>query len=84
MKVTTTSGATYLIDHGICKKYSAAGELIDTFKVYGIKPYNVPTTVGEIWELPNGKPEVGMCMFIWGREASWHTTPVVSIEGEQK
>ena len=83
MKITTTSGATYSISHGICKKHDANGEVIDVFKVYGIKPFTAPITIKEIHDLPDGEPQVGVCMYIWGKDVSWCTTPIVSIEGGQ-
>ena len=80
MKITTKSGSVYDISHGICKKYTSDGELVETFKVYGIKPFNTPIKRNEIYDLPDGDPKVGMCIFIWGRDVSWYSTPIVSIE----
>jgi hypothetical protein len=80
MKVTTTSGSVYDISHGMCTKYSAEGERLDTFKVYGIKPFTPPILLKDIHDLPDGKPQIGMCIYIWGRDITWCSTPVISIE----
>jgi len=83
MKIKTISGSLYDIDNvsGVCHKYDASGECIDAFKAFYMKA--IPTTVktlGEIWDYPFSKPEVGKLLYISGRESWWLSTEVVYIE----
>lgn len=84
MIIRTESGSRYEIDdHGICKKFDSDGNAIDTFKVFFMKA--VPTTVtqlGDVWDYPNGDPQVGMLLYVGGRDGWWLSTEVVSIEGD--
>ena len=80
MKITTESGSTYTIIHGICKKYDARDNFVDVFKVYGLAPFNAPIRITDLYELPKGEPTVGMSIFIWGKDIEWASTPVVGIE----
>lgn len=84
MKIITKSGSRYEIDdHRICRKYDRDSNHIDTFKVLVMKA--VPTTVSsmsEVWDHPNSKPEVGKLMYIGGMDGYWLSTEVASIEGE--
>lgn len=84
MKIRTASGALYEIDdHGICRKYDSDGLHIDSFKVFFKKA--LPTTVrslGDVWDYPNGEPEVGKLLYIGGMDSYWISTEVVSIEYE--
>ena len=81
-KITTKSGSRYEIDdHGICRKYDSKNSHVDSFKVYILKA--LPTTVtsmGEVWDYPNGEPEVGKLMYIGGMDGYWITTEVVDIK----
>ncbi len=83
MIIRTESGSRYEIDdHGICKKFDSDGNAIDAFKVFFMKA--VPTTVtqlGDVWDYPNGDPQVGMLLYIGGKDGWWLSTEVVSIEG---
>jgi hypothetical protein len=83
MIIKTESGSRYEIDdHRICKKFDSAGNVVDAFKVFFMKA--VPTTVtqlGDVWNYPNGEPEVGMLLYIGGKDVSWLSTKVVSIDG---
>lgn len=84
MIIKTESGSRYEIDdHGICRKFDSANRPVDSFKVFFMKaiPANV-TEMGEIWDYPNGDPQVGMLLYIGGREGWWLSTKVVSIENE--
>lgn len=82
MKITTESGSRYEIeDGGVCRKYNSNGTLMDSFKVFFKKA--VPTTVtslGEVWDYPNRDPEVGMLLYIGGKDGWWLSTEVISIE----
>jgi len=84
MKIRTASGALYEIDdHGICRKYDSDGLHVDSFKVFFKKA--LPTTVrslGDVWDYPNGEPEVGKLLYIGGMDSYWLSTEVVSIEYE--
>lgn len=85
MKITTRSGSRYEIEGGgVCRKYNSNGTLVDSFKVSYKKA--VPTTVtthGEVWDYPNGEPQVGMLLYIGGMDSSWLSTEVISIEGSE-
>ena len=81
IKVTTETGSVYNIDeYGFCRKMNGAGELVDTFKPWIMKP--IPDhveTLGEIYELPEGEPVIGQRLYLCGRESWWISTRVVSI-----
>jgi hypothetical protein len=83
MKITTESGSRYEIDdRKICRKFNSHGSVIDSFKVFFMKA--VPTTVtnlGDVWDHPNRDPEVGMLLYIGGKDGWWLSTKVTSIEG---
>ncbi len=83
MIIKTESGSRYEIDgHGICKKFDSDGNAIDAFKVFFMKA--IPTTVtqlGDVWNYPNGEPEVGMLLYIGGKDVTWLSTKVISIDG---
>lgn len=85
MKITTKSGSRYEIDdRGICRKYNEHGTNVDSFKLFFIKA--IPTTVtslAEVWDYPNREPEVGMLLYIGGKDGYWISTEVVSIEGSR-
>lgn len=84
MIIRTKSGSRYEIDdNGICRKFNSEGTGIDSFKVFFMKA--VPTTVtqlGDVWDYPNGEPQVGMLLYIGGKDGWWLSTEVVSIEGD--
>lgn len=85
MKITTKSGGRYEIDDsGICRKYNEHGTCVDSFKVFFMKA--LPTTVtnhGQVWDYPNRDPEVGMLLYIGGKDGYWISTEVISIEGSR-
>lgn len=85
MKVHTKSGSTYHIDErGICRKYNAQGELIDSFKAMTIK--SVPsdrTSWQEVLALPDSKPKVGESMYISGLNSWWLSTKVIEVEDSE-
>ena len=42
MRITTETGSVYEIDErGLCRKYDASGDHIDTFKVWGMTEKSV-------------------------------------------
>lgn len=81
MKITTESGSVYKIDDNICRKYDRNGTCIDSFKVYAMKavPDSV-TTLMEIYELPDSEPQIGLRMYISGKDSWWISTRVISYE----
>jgi hypothetical protein len=85
MKITTKSGAVYSIDNetGILKKTDAEGTLVSVYKVFFMKavPLTV-TTWDEVYDLPNSEPEVGKLLYTSGKDDSWLSTEVVSIDWE--
>ena len=82
MKITTETGSVYEIDeHGLCRKYDASGDHIDTFKVWYMVPVpNEVVSAKEIYDLPKGDPEIGKRLYIGGRDNWWVSTKVISIE----
>lgn len=99
MKITTTSGAVYLIDHGHWARFKN-GHIVDGWwAVWDLKQSNDNLNLKEIgfqspWEEGQTSwddvswttPELltpGRHMYIRGRETWWITTPVVSVEDEE-
>jgi hypothetical protein len=83
MIIKTESGSRYEIDdHGICRKFDRDGDVVDVFKLYCMKaiPTGVITQIAQVWDYPNGEPEVGKLLFVLGKDVSWLSTEVVSIE----
>lgn len=85
MQILTKSGSRYEIDErGIVKKYNSEGVGIDAFKVYVMKAVPLDTqSMGEIWDLPESKPEVGKFLYVGGKDGWWLSTEVVSIEVDE-
>lgn len=82
MIIRTESGSRYEIDdHRICRKFNSEGTGVDSFKVFFMKAIpDTVTNLGEIWDHPNGEPEVGKLLYIGGKDGWWLSTKVVSIE----
>ena len=82
MIIKTESGSRYEIDdHGICRKFNSEGTGVDSFKVFFMKAIpDAVTNLGEIWDYPDGEPEVGKLLYIGGKDGWWLSTKVVSIE----
>ncbi len=84
MIIRTESGSCYEInDHSICKKFDRDGDVVDVFKLYCMKaiPAGAISQMAQVWNYPNGDPEVGKLLFVLGKDVSWLSTKVVSIEG---
>lgn len=81
MKIYTASGSVYDLGERLCRKYNAEGTLIDAFKVYFMKtvPLKGIETMEEVYDLPNGVPEVGKRLYLGGRDNWWLSTEVVKI-----
>jgi len=86
MVVTTETGSVYDIDeYGICVKKDKDGILVDAFKPYHMAP--VPegiTTLGDIYNLPQGEPVIGQRFYISGKDGWWLATRVVSVSYDNK
>ena len=84
MKITTESGAVYLIERGVCYKTSHEGYEQAPFKVWVMKPLPEDiesiNTWDDIRDLPEGAPVVDRRLYIAGRDIWWISTPVVRIE----
>lgn len=82
MIIRTESGSSYEIDdHGICRKFNGEGACVDSFKVFFMKAIpDTITNMGDIWDCPNGNPEVGKLLYIGGKDGWWLSTKVISIE----
>jgi hypothetical protein len=82
MKIHTASGSAYELENGICRKRNSEGTVIDTFKVYFTKavPMSGISTMEEVYDLPNGEPEVGKRLYLGGRDSWWLSTEVMRIE----
>jgi hypothetical protein len=83
--ITTKSGAVYTInnDTGVLQKKDADGDIVSTYKVFMMKA--IPLTVSnwdEVYDAPQGKPEVGKLLYTVGMNDSWLSTEVVSIDWE--
>lgn len=81
MKVTTKSGSVYEIDQNLCRKYDNTGRLVDTFKVFNMKP--IPLHVDsmiDVFVAPEGEPTVGQRLFLAGLGPWWLSTEVVKVE----
>ena len=81
MKVTTQSGSVYEIDQNLCRKFDNTGQLVDTFKVYTIKP--IPLHVDsmiDVYDAPEGEPTIGKRLFLAGLGLWWLSTEVVKVE----
>jgi len=81
MKVKTVSGSTYEFEDSLCTKFNKDGDRVDTFKFWSMKP--VPDDVivmAQLYELPEGKPEIGKRLYLSNRNSWWLSTQVVSIE----
>ena len=95
VKVTTASGAVYLIDNGHWAKFKN-GNLVDGWwSVWNLMQssstengFLSPWIQGQnswdevIWSEPD-RLEVGRHMYIFGRETWRITTPIVSVEIEE-
>lgn len=82
MKIHTASGSVYEFDNNICRKRNSEGTVIDTFKVFFMKavPMSGISTMEEVYDLPNGEPEVGKRLYLGGRDSWWLSTEVMRIE----
>lgn len=84
IKITTESGSTYEIKHGICKKFDKEGYWLDSFKLLTLKPILVEDSEIKSWAdlraLPDGEPQIGLRIYIGGFDSWWISTRVVSIE----
>ena len=85
MIIKTKSGATYTInnDSGVLQKKDADGYIVSTYKVFMMKA--IPLTVSnwdEVYDAPQGKPEVGKLLYTAGMNDHWLSTEVVSIDWE--
>lgn len=81
MKVTTKTGSVYLIDQNLCRKYDSNNNLVDTFKVFNLKP--IPLDVDsmiDVYIAPEGEPTVGQRLFLTGFGSWWLSTEVVKVE----
>lgn len=82
MKITTESGAVYDIDERhICTKTDKYGFVHAPFKVWYMKAIDADVqTWNEVYDTEMGEPEIGKRMYVVGRDESWLSTVVVSIE----
>lgn len=80
MRITTESGAVYVLDSGICYKTGHDGEEYSPFKAWFIKALDDDTfTWDQLRDLPNTGPVIGKRMYISGKEDWWVSTKVISI-----
>jgi hypothetical protein len=82
MKITTETGSVYEINDGrVCHKFNKEGIVIDAFKVFYMRvvPDGV-LSMKEVYELPEGDPEVGKRLYLGGKDSWWFSTRVVKIE----
>lgn len=79
MVITTESGSQYRIVDELCKKYNAEGMIVDVFKVWEMKAVEPWVKTWEDLHESTEEVQVGMSMYISGRDGWWITTPVVSI-----
>jgi len=79
MVIITESGSQYRIFDGLCKKFNAEGEMVDTFKAYQFKALDDDVSSWEdIADCPDGI-EVGKRAYIGGFNTWWVTTKVVEL-----
>lgn len=79
--ITTKSGSIYILDGGRCSKndnimFSLVKEpyCIDMEDVKGAQSWDA------IWAAPSHPIQVGMLLYVHGRDEWWVSTPIVSIE----
>lgn len=79
MVITTESGSQYHIVDGLCRKYDADGNRVDTFKAFDLRSLDDDVSSWEdVAYCPPGI-EVGKRAYIGGFNAWWITTKVVSV-----
>lgn len=82
-KITTKSGTVYQIANGRCQRGDGAYSYFTLIqKPYCIKNEDLEgvTTWKEIYALEKHPVQVGMCLYVSGRDEWWLSTPITSIE----
>ena len=79
MVIVTESGSQYRIFNGLCKKYDSTGAMVDMFKVWEMKAIEPWVKTWEDLHESNVPVQVGMNMYISGKDNWWISTPVVEM-----
>lgn len=87
--ITTESGSTYKLLRNICHKQDAAGNMIDTFKVFYITGVtDADKNMDDVFKRAQTEerrlPKVGERMYVSGRDGWWLSTKVVKVQKKRR
>lgn len=82
-KITTESGTVYQIGYGRCQRGDGPSSYFTLIREpYSIKNEDLEgaTSWIYIWKLDKHPVQIGMHLYVQGRDEWWLSTPIVSIE----